>query len=356
MILKSYKIGVSAPLSGCEGEHGKQMVRAVELAIDEFNQNNRKPYSIEIIVGNDKGETEEGKKVAESFVSDLSIMGVVGPLNSNPSDGAAPLYNQAGLVCITNGASNATLTTHGYKSFFRIIANDDFQGSALIDFISNYLKVSKISIINDNTDFSSGLGGLVHEKASARGLKIIDHLEISFGKEDYKQELSALDLSSPEVIFFAILEPEGKIISRQLREAGNKSIFLGTDALKPSKFLYTPGYDVPGPYHSCATTDINREKSAFHFAELFEKKYNEKYSIYTAEAYDAANLLINAIDSTDDPNRENVLQKIRNTKDYQGASGKITFTDSGELKDPKISFYYYKNGDLCFLGFSDSFI
>ena len=75
MILKSYKIGVSAPLSGCEGEHGKQMVRPVELAIDEFNQNNKKALILKTFVGNDKGETEEGKKVAESFVSDYQSWG-----------------------------------------------------------------------------------------------------------------------------------------------------------------------------------------------------------------------------------------------------------------------------------------
>src|SRR6056297_1442770 len=258
MSKKSYKIGVSAPLSGCETEHGKRVVRSVELAVDEANQTDL-PFSFDLLVGDDKGDTEVGKNVAKEFIADPLVLGVVGPLNSNPSIGAAPLYDKAGLVNLTNAASNVVLSQRGYKTFFRMIANDDVQADALMDFMKQYLKMSKITIINDDTDFSSGLAEIVLEKASNSDLKVINHLQVKCGQEDYSSELSSLDLNSPEVIFFAILEPEGKLITRQLRELGNKSIFLGTDALKPSKFLCTPGYDIPGPYHSCATTDITRE-------------------------------------------------------------------------------------------------
>jgi len=351
---KNYKIGVSAPLSGCETKHGEAMVRSVELAIEEANQNNP-GLQFEAVICDDKGDTAAGKDVAKELIADPLVMGVVGPLNSNPSAGAAPLYNEAGLVQIASAASNVALSQQGYRTFFRVVANDDVQADALVDFMKNYLKTSTITVINDSTDFSSGLASIVAERAAKAGIKVLDHLQVPFGQDDYQAELSGLDIATPEVIFFAILEPEGKLITKHLREKGNRSIFLGTDALKPSKFLLTPGYDVPGPYHSCATTDIATAPSAAGFARAYQSKYGELYSVYTAEAYDAAGLLIQAIGKCPVPSREAVLEQVKKTKDYQGASGKIAFTETGELVEPKISFHYYKNETLQFLGFSDQY-
>jgi len=351
---KNYKIGVSAPLSGCETKHGKAMVCSVELAIEEANQSNPGLH-FEAVICDDKGDTAAGKNVAKELISDSQVMGVVGPLNSNPSSGAAPLYHEANLVQIATAASNVSLSQQGYRTFFRVVANDDVQADALVDFMKNYLKTSTITAINDSTDFSSGLAAIVVERAAKAGIKVLDHLQVKYGKNDYQEELSGLDMTTPEVIFFAILEPEGKLISKHLREKGNRSIFLGTDALKPSKFLLTPGYDVPGPYHSCAITDIATAPSAASFARAYQAKYGELYSVYTAEAYDAAKLLVQAISKCQVPSRETVLQEVKKTKDFQGASGTIAFTETGELTEPKISFYYYKDEELQFLGFSDQY-
>lgn len=351
---KHYKIGVSAPLSGCETKHGEAMVRSVELAIDEANQSNP-DLQFEVVICDDKGDTAAGKDVAKELISDPLVMGVVGPLNSNPSSGAGPLYNEAGLVQIASAASNVSLSQQGYRTFFRVVANDDVQADALVDFMKNYLKTSTITVINDNTDFSSGLATIVADRAAKAGIKVLDHLQVKYGQNDYQAELSKLDITTPEVIFFAILEPEGKLISKHLREKGNRSIFLGTDALKPSKFLLTPGYHIPGPYHSCATTDIATAPSAVGFAKAYKSKYGELYSVYTAEAYDAAKLLTQAISQCTEPSREAVLNKIKQTKNFPGASGSITFTNTGELAEPRISFHYYKDEELQFLGFSDQY-
>jgi branched-chain amino acid transport system substrate-binding protein len=354
METKKYKIGVSAPLSGCEADHGIAMVRSVQLAVDEALGDNPL-LSLEVISLDDRGETDGGRQVAEQFVKDPEVLGVVGPMNSNPSLGAASVYNLAGLTHISNAASNVALSKLGDKTFFRMIANDDVQGDALVKFMTKHLKVNKMTIINDGTDFSSGLALLVSEKATEAGIQVIDHLEVACEQEDYRTELSSLDLSTPEVIFFAILEPEGKTISRQLREMGNRSVFLGTDALKPSKFLLVPESDVPGPYHSCATTDIFTKASALEFAQAYQKKFGEMYSIYTAEAYDAARLLINAICKSNEPTRQAVLQAVAGTSNFQGAIGEISFTESGELADPQISFHVFDNDTLKFIGLSDQF-
>jgi branched-chain amino acid transport system substrate-binding protein len=348
-------IGCSAALSGCEEKHGQAMLRAVELAVEEANELDL-PQKIKLIWDDDAGDTEQGIEVAKKFIANPKILGVVGPMNSNPSIGAAPLYDQAGLVHITNSASNVRLSEKGYRTFFRMIANDYVQADALVNFTVKYLKAKQVSVINDDTDFSTGLAELVLERMKKAGIQITNHISLTCGKNDYSAELAPLNTSAPEVIFFAVLEPEGKLVSRLLRERGNRSVFLGTDALKPSKFLVTPGYDVAGPYHSCASADITREPEASRFADAFELKHGEKYSIYTAEAYDAAKILIQSIEKFQEPTRDLVLGNVAKTTNYQGASGVKSFTENGELKNPRISFYYYKEGLLEFIGFSDQIL
>jgi hypothetical protein len=95
-----------------------------------------------------------------------------------------------------------------------------------------------------------------------------------------------------------VIEEEGLHLAPQLRQAGVRSVFLGTDGLKASRYLETSGAGVAGPYYSNASTDIKLQTAALGFAKAYSRCYNTPHSVYSAEAYDAAGRFLGS-DATD---------------------------------------------------------
>jgi ABC-type branched-subunit amino acid transport system substrate-binding protein len=110
--------------------------------------------------------------------------------------------------------------------------------------------------------------------------------------------------------------------------------------------------EVVGPYYTSAATDVRRRPSAADFRKAYAQRFPKfaDYTVYTVEAYDAANVLIEALRRAGTPDRQSVLREVARTKDYAGASGSITFAPDGERIDPVIDFYVVKEGELTLLG------
>jgi len=347
----SIKIGCSAVLSGHEAVHGRAIVNAVALAIEKANHREKLPCRLELVAENDRDEYEAAIQVADQFIHDESLLGVVGPMNSHAAFAAAPLYNEAGMVHISPAASNPKLTRMGFSTFFRMIAHDDYQGKRAAEFARWFLKCKKVAIIHDGSTFGKPLAQVFKTRASELGANIVSSREIQRGQVDFSTLAREVAASKPEVIFMGVIEEEGLHLAPQLRQAGVRAFFLGTDGLKASRYLDTPGAGARGPYYSNASTDIQLQTSALEFRNTYGRRYNTPYSVYSAEAYDAAGILIQAIQDAAQLDRQSVLDNVINMKNHNGATGLVSFDRFGDRLNPKIGFYEQIPGGISFLGF-----
>lgn len=352
------KIGCSAVLSEEEDEaiHGRHISQAVALAVEQANEYGNLPFLLEMVLGDDKAQVDAAVTVAKKFISDPQVLGVVGTMNSHTSLATAPLYHTASLTQIAPAASNPTLTQQGYHTFFRVNPHDLCQGQEGAKYAVQVLGAKKVAIVHDGGNFGKPLAHIFGETAEQLGAQIVCHLEIEPGKVDYHEAVTEVADARPDLIFFGLIEAEGRHVATQLRQAKVRAPFFGTDGLKPSLFLATPDYEVEGPYHTSACTDVFNLASAQTFAEAYLTRYGELYSIYTAEAYDAANILIEAYQRAAKLERVAVLSEVAGTKDFSGASGSITFDQHGDRLNPRISIYKVVNQTPKFLGFTNELL
>ena len=345
------KIGCSAVLSGHEEIHGRAIVQAVSLAIDQANTKGLITGGLELVVGDDRDEHGAAVEVARRFISDKNVLGVVGPMNSQAVLAATPLYQNADMVHISPAASNPELTCRGYSAFFRVVGHDKFQGARAAEFIVSYLKKKRIGVIHDGSTFGKPLSEVFMKRARNLGAKIITLQEVQRGQRDFSGVANEVIFCQPDLIFFGVIEEEGLRLAPQLRSAGVASVFFGTDGLKSSRYLETPQYDVKGPYYSNASTDLDVKATAHAFKEAFVERYGPTYSVYSAEAYDAANLMIHAMAKAEKLTRQSVLSRVAKTKKYSGITGQISFDPHGDRINPEIGFYESMPGKTVFLGF-----
>lgn len=346
------KIGCSAVLSEEADEqiHGRHIAQAVTLAAEQANSRDDLPFVVEVMVGDDKAQPEAAVSVAQRFIADPQVLGVVGTMNSHTSLAAAPLYYQASLTQISPAASNPGLTQHGYCTFFRVMAHDLYQGQEAARYAIRALAARRIAVVHDSTSFGEPLAQAFVRTSEELGVSPVLYRGIQRGQVDFKELAGAVAAVEPEVIFMAVIEAEGRYLAAQLREAGVRAILFGTDGLKPSLFLATPGYEVEGPYHTSASTDVRVKPSAAAFAQAYQARYGQLYSIYTAEAYDAANILIAACARANPLDRPSVLAEVAQTRNFPGASGAISFDERGDRLDPEIGILRVTGEVPVFLG------
>ncbi len=340
---KTYKLGCSIALTGVEEIHGKYELEAIKMAVEEANESGKLPFQLDFVYYNDGADKKLSETAATNLVNDDAVMAVVGCQGSNATLAGAPIYYQGGLAAMTFTGSNVTASEKGYNTFFRSIANDTVHAKQLAVFAAKYLKVKTAALMSDDTSFGLGLVGLMKEAFEKEGVSPVTEIVVTAEEngKDISKQVGQIKENDPELIFFAGMEPECNYAAVELRKAGVMVPFLGTDAIKPSYFLTTPGFDAPGPYQSNVCVDITREEVGKRFAEKYQKKTDSLYSVYTLEAYDSANILIQAMAACgEDVTREKVVQNLK-TMEFDCEIGKVSFDEKGEIKNPKISFYTF---------------
>jgi len=311
--------------------------RGVQVALDDLP--NRKGRSAQIAVDlfDDEGDPERTAELAEEIVRDRRYVAVIGPMGSDEAFANAPIFNREGLLQISPCASHPDLCQRGFKTFFRLVPNERQQGQELARIATRFFRAGKIVTVADADAFGRSVSAIFREGCAALGSEVVAEAFFGRGTTDFDDVLSEVIAHDPDVVFFAVHQHEGKMVSSRLRALGVRAPFLGTDGMKTSFFL--GGGDEHGDaFHTHSGADFRRLPSAAAFRDKYTARFPED-STYSPEAYDALMLIADAFDRATEPTRAGVLEAFRSRRTYEGVTGEIAFDDSGERVGSPVSFY-----------------
>src|SRR3990172_1466550 len=156
------RIGASAPLTGPQAHIGKDNESGTRMAIEDANGKGivigGRKVRFDLISEDDQADPKTATIVAQKLV-DNRVSGVIGHLNSGTSIPASRIYNDNGIVQISPSATAVEFTAKGYKTTFRVMANDAQQGRVLGEYATKKLAAKKIAVIDDRTGYGQGLAG-----------------------------------------------------------------------------------------------------------------------------------------------------------------------------------------------------
>lgn len=216
-------IGLAAALSG-EGlaPFGEDIQRGAELALED------RPsvtvgdveFAVALDVQDDLCSAEGGQAVANLFVADSSIVGVVGPMCSSACTAAAPVLDAAGYSSISPSCTAANLTQQGFTSFNRSVVSDGFQGRVAAQFIYENLGLTKIATIHDGSAYGEGLVTEVTKRFEELGGEVVAADAVNVGDTDFRGLLEDIAAEEPELIYFGGFAAEGARLAQQRADAG----------------------------------------------------------------------------------------------------------------------------------------
>jgi len=343
------KIGHVAPMSGAQAHYGKDNANGARMAVEDLNKQGvtigGKKVKFELVEEDDAADPKQGTAVAQKLC-DSKVAGVVGHLNSGTTIPAAKVYNDCGIPHITGAATNPGLTKPGYKTTYRIIANDNALGAGLAFHAADKLKLKKVAIIDDRTAYGQGVAEVFKKTAKAKGMQIVDEQFTTDKATDFMAILTSIKGKAPDAIFYGGMDAQGGAMLRQMEQLGMSNVkFFGGDGICTSEIIkIAAGAKTLGNV-ICAEGGASLAKMPGGTA--WKKRYDEKYpgqfQVYSPYTYDATFVLVDAMkraNSTDPKVYTPQLIKAN----FKGVTTTIQFEPNGELKNPAITLYVYKDG------------
>ncbi|NDE94167.1 MAG: branched-chain amino acid ABC transporter substrate-binding protein, partial [Betaproteobacteria bacterium] len=146
------RLGHVAPTSGGIAHLGKDNENGARLAVEELNAKGitigGKKIKFELLAEDDAADPKQGTAAAQKLV-DSKVVGVIGHLNSGTSIPASKIYSDAGIPQISPSATNPRFTRQGYKTTFRVVADDVHLGGTLGKYAVKQLKGKSIAVVDD---------------------------------------------------------------------------------------------------------------------------------------------------------------------------------------------------------------
>lgn len=345
------KIGCVGPLTGDQASLGLDQAHALQIAVDRANaQGEILPgYRLEVVSLDDQHNPAQAVAMAKRLVADPDVLAVIGHVNSSCSLPAAPVYEQARMVQISPSSTNPQISRKGYATFFRTCATDDIQGPQAAYFAVNRLKARKIFIIDDKSTYGKEIAEQFEQAVIALGAAVLGHEGITQSEKDFSPLLTKIKGRQPDLIYFGGMYPEGALLVRQAQALGLAARWLGPDGLYVGTFIELAQEDAEGVYLTFVGADITKMASAKEYIETYTTRYGQM-GPYSAYAYDAANIVIEAIRKAGKKNRHAVLEELRRLKDFPGVIGVTNFDEKGDTTIRLIGVFQVKNGAFEYVG------
>ena len=228
------KIGHVGPTSGAIAHLGKDNENGARMAIEELNAKGvtigGKKAKFELLAEDDAGDPKQGTAVANKLV-DAKVNGVVGHLNSGTSIPASKIYSDAGIPQISPSATNPKYTRQGFKTTFRVVADDVHLGGTLGRYAVKDLKGKSIVVIDDRTAYGQGVAEEFVKAVKASGGAIADHQFTTDKATDFTAILTAVKAKKPDLVFYGGMDAVAGPMIRQMKQLGINAKFMGGDGI-----------------------------------------------------------------------------------------------------------------------------
>jgi branched-chain amino acid transport system substrate-binding protein len=339
------KIGFASPLTGPQAHYGQDNRNGAEMAIAELNARTvmigRNPVRFELLAEDDQADPKTGTVAAQRLV-DAGIRGMVGHFNSGVTIPASRIYHDAGIPQLSV-STNPKYTRQGYRTAFRLMADDDKQGSALGEYAVRRLNLKRFAVVDDRTAYGQGLADAFVAAAKSAGGEIVRREYVSEKDLDFRAMLTAVKAANPQTIFFAGYDAQAGPLARQMKELGFTSPLLGGETMNTAKFLELAGAAAEGHIASTPGAALSTRPHGEAFRARYRERYKQEIGLYAPYFYDAVMALAAAMQkagSTDPGRYLAVLHRIR----HPGVTADIEFDANGDLKHARLSIFRVQRG------------
>lgn len=360
-------IASSLPMTGSALGQTQTIVNGIQLALDEVDS---KGCDGKITIGfqtYDDATAAAGKwdpaqvtSNSNKIVADPKIVAVIGTFNSGAAKLAIPIFNQSDLMMVSpantypgltkpgKGEKNEPDTYYpsGKRNYARVVPADDLQGAAAANWTKS-LGAEKVYILDDQELYGKGIAGVYEAKAKELGIEVLGNEGINPKASDYRALMNKIKDLQPDLIYFGgITQNNAGQLIKDMRNVGMTDVkFMGPDGINEQALIDAAGKDAEGVYATFGGVPPKEMTGkGKEWYDEYKAKFNSEPEPYAAYGYEAAKVVLQAIDEVCEPDRNAVREAVLATKDFPGLLGTWSFDENGDTTSTTMSGSIVKDG------------
>ncbi|MBY6276491.1 MAG: branched-chain amino acid ABC transporter substrate-binding protein [Symbiobacterium thermophilum] len=324
------KIGWIGPLSGANKTYGESAKRGVELALEEAGYKVG-DLTVELIAGDDRSDSTEAVNLATKMMTQDRVAAIIDPVTSGSAIAVSAIAEtyKVPMITATATAPKVTVNDDGKRKpfVFRACFIDPFQGQAAANFASRELGLKRAAVFYDKgNDYTIGLAEAFRETFEANGGEVVAWQSYSSEDTDFSAIMTNVAALKPDVLYLPDYYGRVSLIAKAAKDKGINVPMLGGD-----------GWDSPdldsatlaGGYFTAHYSEQDQREAVQQFATRFQERYGERPDSFAALGYDAAKLLLGAIERAGSTDGEALRAALQSTQDFPAVGGQLSFDEWG---------------------------
>ncbi len=371
------KIVSALPMTGSSLTQTQTIVNSIKMALEEVNSKacngavtiQYEPYD-DATAAAGKWTPEQATANGNKAAADKSVIGYIGHFNSGAAKLSIPILNQAGVVMISPANTYPGLTKPGkgeagepdkyyptkVRNYTRVVPADDLQGAVGARWMKA-LGATKVYILDDQETYGKGIADVFEAEAKKQSLNILGHEGFDGKATDFRALANKVKGLNPDGIYIGGITQNnvGQLV-KDLRGVGmtpDKVKIMGPDGIFETEFINAAGKDAAeGVYVTFGGVPPDKlTGDGKTWYEAYKKKFNAEPEAYAAYGYDAAKILIAAINKScaTPTDRKAIRDAVFATKDYKGVLGTYSFDENGDTTLTDMSGQQVKSGKFEFV-------
>lgn len=347
------KLGGNFELTGNVAAYGSAMDNAVKLAVEQKGKLLDK--ELKYVSYDNKSEKTEVASVAKKLVSE-KVVGVVGPATTGDAQVSIPIMEQAKIPAVFPATTGDGITLKDAKNpesvydyIFRVCFSDNYQGVVGAGFVSQKFPNAKVAVLQDSaSDYSKGLSEAFEKTYTDAkiGGQIVAKETYQSKDTDFQAVLTSLKSKSFDVLYIPGYYEEVGLIIKQARELGITQPIVGGDGLSSEKLAELAGNkaNLTNVFYTAHFSAKSTDADVQAFIKAYKEKYNTTPDSFSALAYDAAQLLMKAIEKAGSTDAQAIKKALAESTDFDGVTGTFTMgKDHTPLKSAVV--IEFQNGE-----------
>ena len=349
------QIAAEGPFTGDEASIGAGALQGAQLAVKQFNaKGGVHGTPVTLLTWDDQHSPQTATTLQAQGISDPTVLGVIGPMNSGVVLATAQGLQGASppLPFVSESASNTKVTDSGWTVAHRVNARDDSQGPAGAKFMIEQ-GVKKVEIMDAKSDYSTALADQTAQYLQKNAASVAIHRDSAqHGQTDFATIVQNIKSFGADWVYFGDEGPEVAPFVQQLKQAGltvGQNIqFLGGDGTDDASIIKNSQGAYVGAYATNITADPASVSTAASFVTAFKQEYGadlSKGGPFYGSAYEATQILLDAINKAPVNNgkisRADVITQLANNT-FDTIFGQVKFNSKGDVTTGGVYLYQAK--------------
>lgn len=334
------RIGLSTPLTGGVASLGQHEKWGAEFAIEAINEDGGiSGNKLVLDTQDNQCNPTQGVTSVENLLQNKPAA-IMGALCSSVTLAVMPIIARAEVPLVV-GVSTSKLITEksgvgGNEWTFRINPSDEGLAVAIANYLADEGSIKTVAFVGEDTDYGRGGHEAMAAALNAKGIEVVSTDFFQGGTSDFTTLLTRLSSAVPDAVAVYAVGADEINFLRQFRSMGIESKLTGRIAFDELQDTLVASGTLDGatsvfPYAAGLETEPNKV-----FVDAFKEKYGELPNYQSFEAYEAVQVIADAIKRAGSTEPATIREALETTKLTSLTGSEISFDQNNQAHNDAI--------------------